>query len=174
MMSKTELAQEIYRISNLKGEFKLRSGRAAKEYFDKYLFESDPVILKQIALHLARLIPNEFDFLAGLEMGGIPIATALSLELDKPILFVRKKAKTYGTCKLAEGGDIQSASLIIIEDVITSGGAVMDAVTALRNLGANVERVYCVIDREEDGGKNLEAMGLQMFSLFTRSELENA
>jgi len=170
-MTKTELGKKIYQVSSIKGTFLLRSGKYSNEYFDKYLFEADPNILGAIAEHLSQILPKKFDALAGLEMGGIPIATALSLRIGKPCLFIRKKAKEYGTCRLAEGGEVDSRSLIIIEDVITSGGAVLDAVKALRNLGATVEKVFCVIDREEKGKENLSKAGLQLFSLFTKSEL---
>lgn len=166
-----QLAQEIYKISSIKGRFLLRSGQYSDEYFDKYLFESNPLILRAIAEHLSQLIPKGIDSLAGLEMGGIPIATALSLKTDIPCLFVRKKAKEYGTCKLIEGGEVKSKELLIIEDVITSGGAVINAANSLRCLGAKVNKVICVIDREFGGEKNLEQAGLQLTSLFKKSEL---
>ncbi len=171
-MDKTELGKQIYNISNIKGDFLLRSGIRATEYFDKYLFEANPIILKAIANHMVTLLPVQFDQLAGLEMGGIPIATALSLEIERPALFVRKEAKAYGTCKLAEGGAIQGKELVIIEDVVTSGGAILDAVRELRAKGATVQHVCCVIDREGSGRKNLEAEHLTFSPLFTKSELE--
>ncbi|ELA9558539.1 orotate phosphoribosyltransferase [Vibrio parahaemolyticus] len=96
-MNREELAKEIYNISNIRGEFLLRSGVTATEYFDKYLFEANPRVLRSIAQHLSALLPQKFDQLAGLEMGGIPIATALSLATDNQVLFVRKEAKSYGT-----------------------------------------------------------------------------
>ncbi len=173
-MNRDQLAKLIYDISNIKGKFLLRSGIKATEYFDKYLFESDPKILRLIAKHLQELLPQKFDFLAGLEMGGIPIATALSLSVNKQVLFVRKEAKEYGTCKMAEGGEVEGRELVIIEDVVTSGGAIENAVTELRNQGAKVNHVLCVIDREGSGRENLEALGLEFKSLFTKSELERA
>ncbi|WP_104402357.1 orotate phosphoribosyltransferase [Vibrio penaeicida] len=173
-MNRDELAKSIYEISNIKGNFTLRSGVTATEYFDKYLFESNPRILKAIAKHLAIILPNNFDQLAGLEMGGIPIATALSLETEKQVLFVRKEAKEYGTCKLAEGGNIENQELLIVEDVVTSGGAIIDAVKELRSRGAIVNTVVCVIDREGAGRENLVKMGLNFTPLFTKSELEKA
>ncbi|TEW44078.1 orotate phosphoribosyltransferase [Psychromonas algicola] len=173
-MNKFSLAKAIYDISNIKGEFVLRSGVVATEYFDKYLFEANPIILRSIVEKLKILLPTNYDQLAGLEMGGIPIATALSLETGSHTLFVRKKAKQYGTCKLAEGGDINGQRLVIIEDVVTSGGAIIDAVNELRNRGAIVETVLCVIDREGTGRKNLEAINLSFKPLFTQSELKCA
>lgn len=173
-MTRSELGRKIYDISNIKGEFLLRSGQTSTEYFDKYLFEAQPDILREIAVHMAALLPDDYDQLAGLEMGGIPVATALSLQLGKPVVFVRKEAKKYGTCKLAEGADIEGSHLVIIEDVVTSGGAVMDAVRELRDRGAVVETVVCVIDREATGRENLENLGLTFKPLFTKSELEGA
>ncbi len=170
-MERNQLAKEIYEASNIKGRFLLRSGKYSDEYFDKYLFESNPRILNAIADHLSQKILQDFDALAGLEMGGIPVATAISLKIGKPCLFVRKKAKEYSTCKLAEGGNVEAKRVVIIEDVITSGGAVLDAVEALRTLGAVIDKVFCVIDREDKGSENLRQAGLQLISLFTKSEL---
>jgi len=171
-MNRQELAKEIYEISNIKGEFLLRSGVVSNEYFDKYLFEANPRVLRSIAEHLSELLPSKFDQLAGLEMGGIPIVTALSFVTNQNALFVRKEAKQYGTCKLAEGGDIEGQSLVIIEDVVTAGGAITDAVKELRERGAIIEHVLCVIDREASGRANVEALGVTFNPLFTKSELE--
>ncbi|WP_062263587.1 orotate phosphoribosyltransferase [Endozoicomonas arenosclerae] len=172
-MKKSELGKAIYETSNIKGEFALRSGQVATEYFDKYLFEADPKLLAAVAEHMVGSLPEQYDQLAGLEMGGIPIATALSLKTGSKSLFVRKEAKEYGTCKIAEGGDIEGSRLVIIEDVVTSGGAILDAVKELRARGALVNHVYCVIDREGSGRANLEAAGLTFTPLFTKSELES-
>ncbi|MBL4679575.1 MAG: orotate phosphoribosyltransferase [Pseudomonadales bacterium] len=172
-MNKSDLGKVIYDISNIKGEFILRSGQVTTEYFDKYLFEVDPLILAEIAEHMINNLPQKFDQLAGLEMGGIPLATAISLKTGCPSLFVRKEAKQYGTCKIAEGGVIEGAELVIIEDVVTSGGAILDAVQALRSRGATVNHVCCVIDRESTGRNNLEKAGLTFTPLFTKSELES-
>ena len=171
-MNKPELGKAIYRISNIKGEFTLRSGQVATEYFDKYLFEANPAILAEIAEHMIHILPQNYDQLAGLEMGGIPIATAISLKTNSPALFVRKEAKKYGTCKLAEGGEIEGAELVIIEDVVTSGGAILDAVKELRSRGAIVSHVCCVIDREGTGRRNLESAELSFTPLFTKTQLE--
>ncbi|MCB0270968.1 MAG: orotate phosphoribosyltransferase, partial [Calditrichaeota bacterium] len=124
-MTKTELAKAIYDTCHITGEFLLRSGAISNEYFDKYLFEAQPEILKAVAEHLLPLIPKDTDLLAGLEMGGIPVVTMLSQLSGIPALFVRKEAKTYGTCKLAEGGDIAGKKLLIVEDVVTSGGQIL-------------------------------------------------
>lgn len=148
---KSNLAQEIYNVAHLTGTFTLRSGQISNEYFDKYLFESDPKVLSEVAEELVSLIPGGTDVLAGLEMGGIPIATALSLKSNVPTAFVRKKAKEYGTCKLAEGTSIVGKRVCIIEDVITTGGQVVLSTNDLRAVGAIVEDVICVIERNPEG-----------------------
>ena len=173
-MNRTELARQIYIISHITGEFELRSGQISNEYFDKYLFEGHPTILKAIAEHMIPLIPESVDALAGLEMGGIPIVTILSQVSDIPALFVRKKAKNYGTCRLAEGGDIADKRLLIIEDVVTSGGQILLSAADLRERKAIVEDVLCVIDREAGGSERLAREGVRLSSLFTMSELTRA
>jgi orotate phosphoribosyltransferase len=168
------LARRIYATAHITGEFTLRSGAKSHEYFDKYLFEADPELLKQIALSLVPLVPKNIDALAGLEMGGIPIATILSQLTGLPLLFVRKKAKEYGTCKIAEGGLVKGRKLLMVEDVVTSGGAILDAARALREEGAVLGEVVCVIDRESGGPANLAKADLALKPLFTMSELKKA
>ncbi|HEY3833013.1 MAG TPA: phosphoribosyltransferase family protein, partial [Acidimicrobiia bacterium] len=112
------------------------------------------------------------DALAGLELGGVPIATVLSQRTGLPARFVRKQAKEYGTCRLAEGGDVDGERLLVVEDVVTSGGAVVDAVRELRARGAVCERAVCVIDRESSGRENLAEIGVALDALFTMSELK--
>jgi orotate phosphoribosyltransferase len=173
-MPADSLARRIYNTAHITGEFTLHSGAKSKEYFDKYLFEADPKLLKDIAEALVPLVPSGIDALAGLEMGGIPIATMLSQFTGLPVLFVRKKAKDYGTCKIAEGGAIAGRKLLIVEDVVTSGGAILDAAQALRAEGAKLGPVICVIDRESGGPANLAKVELQLKPLFTMSELKKA
>jgi len=169
-MNKPELAKRIYDVAHITGEFTLRSGAVSHEYFDKYLFEADPSLLKEIAGQMVELIPPGVDALAGLEMGGIPVVTMLSQVSGLPALFVRKKAKEYGTCRLAEGGEVAGRKLLIVEDVVTSGGQIVLSATELRRLGAEVEEVLCVIDREAGGAENLAREGLRLRSLFRKSD----
>ncbi|MFN4985814.1 MAG: orotate phosphoribosyltransferase [Ignavibacteria bacterium] len=171
-MTKHDLTQAIYDVAHLTGEFKLRSGITSNEYFDKYQFESDPKLLKAIAEHMAPMVPKGTEYLAGLEMGGLAIVTALSLETGIPAVFVRKKAKDYGTCKLAEGPPIEGKKLLIVEDVITSGGQVIISGNDLKSIGAIVSQVVCVIDREQGGRGKLEEAGYELTSLFTMTELK--
>jgi orotate phosphoribosyltransferase len=129
----------------------------SSEYFDKYLFESDPDLLREIAEALVALIPDGADCLAGLELGGVPLATVASQVSGLPTLFVRKAAKDYGTCRLAEGGEIAERRVVVVEDVVTSGGQVIESCAALRARGAEILGVLCVIDREAGGKQNLAA-----------------
>lgn len=170
-MTRQELADNIASAATLRGSFKLRSGVISNLYFDKYQLEADPELLLAISNGMKELVPDGIDLLAGLEMGGIPVATMLSQHTGIPSLFVRKKAKEYGTCKLAEGPDIEGKTLLIVEDVVTSGGAILDAVNALRERGAVVENVICIIDRESGGTENLEKEHLQLTPLFRISEI---
>ena len=171
-MTRSELAHKIYAVSHLTGSFRLRSGATSSEYFDKYRFESDPNILRAVAEALLPLMPSSFDALAGLEMGGIPIATMLSQITGRPALFIRKKAKPYGTCRFAEGGEVVNRRLLLIEDVVTSGGAVLEAARALRADGAIIADVCCVIDREAGGADNLARENLMLKSLFKSADLK--
>jgi orotate phosphoribosyltransferase len=127
VIHQTDLARRIYQASRITGSFRLRSGATSHEYFDKYLFEADPKLLKDIAQALLPLIPVNAEVLAGLEMGGIPIATVLSQLSGLPTLFIRKMAKEYGTCNLTEGGSVQRR-LVIVEDVVTSGGQIIEPI----------------------------------------------
>jgi orotate phosphoribosyltransferase len=165
------LATRIYDASHLTGTFTLRSGVVSHEYFDKYMFESDPELLAHIAAACVPLVPAGMDALAGLELGGIPIATMISQLSGLPARFVRKEAKTYGTCRMAEGGELDGKRLCIIEDVVTSGGAILDAAVELRAQGAVLGPVICVIDRESGGAEKLAAEGLELHPLFRMHEL---
>ncbi|MBI3931083.1 MAG: orotate phosphoribosyltransferase [Chloroflexi bacterium] len=170
-MERSELARKIFDTSHLEGSFKLRSGQISNEYFDKYLFESNPRLLMEITKQLAELIPAGTEVLAGLEMGGIPLATTLSLQTGIPAVFVRKKAKEYGTCKLAEGADIRDKKVCIIEDVVTTGGQIVLSANDLKQIGARIKYVLCVIERDQKCRENLSKEGLELLSLFTMEEL---
>lgn len=171
-MNHAELARKVFEISYLRGEFKLRSGQTSTEYFDKYRFEAEPKLLKAIAEELAPKIPAGTEILAGLEMGGIPIATALSLQTGIPALFVRKKAKDYGTCQFAEGRDYKGKKVCVIEDVVTTGGQVLLSTEDLRKAGAIVTDVLCVIHRGT--GNPMQEAKLNLQALFTMEELKNS
>ena len=120
-MEKKQLAKSVLKVSHLTGSFLLRSGKTSNEYFDKYQFESRPELLKAIADHMIPLLPKDFDLLGAMEMGGLPIATAIALQTGKEMVFIRKKSKEYGTCKFAEGPGLKGKKICMIEDVITTG-----------------------------------------------------
>ncbi|MDR1939814.1 MAG: orotate phosphoribosyltransferase [Clostridiales bacterium] len=167
MTDKLELAKRVYDKAHITGKFVLRSGQISNEYFDKYLFEADPVVLADIAELMKDNIPEQTDVLAGLETGGIPVATVLSCKTKIPAAFVRKKAKEYGTCKLAEGADIDGKRVCVIEDVVTTGGQIIESVKELRQRGALVSDVLCVILRNTEAYGVMEKQGLKLTPLFT-------
>ena len=169
-----DLARRVYRTSHLTGSFVLRSGATSDQYFDKYRFEADPRLLREIAEAMAGLLPAGADALAGLELGGVPLATVLSQVTGLPVGFVRKQAKPYGTRRLAEGVEVAGRRLVVVEDVVTSGGAVVESCRALRSEGAEVAVAVCVIDREAGGAANLAAAGVELRPLFTMRQLASA
>lgn len=170
-MQHAELAKEIVKIAHLKGNFLLRSGKTSHEYFDKYRFEAQPHLLAPIAKLMAPMIPPGTEALAGLEMGGIPIATALSLTTGLPVVFVRKAAKEYGTKQFAEGLSVEGKRICIIEDVITTGGQVLVSTADLRGIGAKVHDVLCVIHRGDTSLESFQAHDLNVKALFTKKDL---
>ena len=170
-MDKRRVAARIYTSSHLTGVFTLRSGKVSEEYFDKYLFEAQPELLSEIASIMADYVPNGTDVLAGLEMGGIPVATAISLRTGIKAAFIRKKAKEYGTCKLAEGADVTGKKVCVVEDVVTTGGAIIEGVSEMRKLGAIVDTVICVIQRNEEATGILAEYGLKLIPAFTMGEI---
>jgi orotate phosphoribosyltransferase len=152
-----DLGRDVNAIARLRGEFRLRSGQLAHEYFDKYRFESNPQLLRRVARRMLQLLPESTEILAGLELGGVPVATAMSLESGLPVVFVRKAAKEYGTCQAIEGRHIAGRRIVLIEDVITTGGAVADAARLVREVGGDVIAVVCAIWRG-DGKPHIAAL----------------
>ncbi|MET8084699.1 orotate phosphoribosyltransferase [Micromonospora sp. NPDC005237] len=166
----SSLARRVYEACHLTGSFRLRSGQVSPEYFDKYLFEGQPDLLRDVAEAMVALLP-ECDVLAGMEMGGIPIATVMSQLTGLPTVFVRKQAKEYGTGKAAEGGPVDGRRVVVIEDVVTTGGALLASCRQLRASGAVIETVVCAIDREQGGRENLAAEGLGLRAALSRRDL---
>jgi orotate phosphoribosyltransferase len=170
----SSLARHVSNVCRVRGDFVLRSGRTATEYFDKYQLEADPALLDTIAGRLATLVPPGTAVLAGLEMGGIAVVTALGRHTHLPCAFVRKHAKPYGTARLAEGAEVSGRRVLVVEDVVTSGGQIVMSAGQLRDLGAQIDAAVCVIDREEGGAAALAAAGIDLHALFTRSDLDAA
>jgi len=173
-MADRTLAADIDACCRLTGEFTLRSGQVSSEYFDKYLFEAQPALLARVVEQMVGLVPAGTELLGGLELGGVPIATVLSARTELPALFVRKVAKEYGTCKLAEGPEVSGRRITLVEDVITTGGAVRDATRALRDAGAIVETVVCAIDRSPEGENPLADVDLEVRPVLTKAMLDAA
>jgi len=173
-MPNTQLSQRIYQAAKLNGQFLLRSGTTSTTYFDKYRFEADPMLLYDIVTGLRALVPTSVQALAGLEMGGIPLATLLSQQTNLPCAFIRKEAKTYGTCRYAEGATLTGQRVVLVEDVVSTGGALVSAITKLQQDNVQVIGAVCVIDREAGGQGALAALGVPLVSLFTMAQLEPA
>jgi orotate phosphoribosyltransferase len=171
-MNRANLAKQIKAVSYVTGQFTLRSGKSSSFYWDKYRFESNPVLLHSIVAELQKLLPASFDKFAGLELGGVPLATGLSLKTNIPCLYVRKEPKSYGTCNLVEGGFYAGQRVVAIEDVATTAVQIATSVCQMRELGLVVEHALCVFDREQGGRKNLEELGCSLTSVFTLDELE--
>lgn len=172
--SHSELAREIAAVATLEGTFTLRSGQTSTTYFDKYRFEGQPALLRPLAQAMAPLLPADTQIIAGLELGGVPLVTALALETGLPAAFIRKEAKTYGTCRAIEGQDVAGQKVTFIEDVITTGGAVADALTMARAEGADVLAVICAIWRGNGDPHITNAPDLPVLPVFTRADLEQA
>lgn len=170
-MEKSELGARLYEKAHLTGKFTLRSGAITDEYFDKYQFTAYPELLREVAHYLSALLPASIEVIAGLEMGGIPIATALSLETGIPVAFVRKQAKGYGTNRVAEGAPVEAKNVCLIEDIMTTGGQAIQSAQLLRTENAQIEYTLCVIERALQARDNLQQVGIELLSLFTAEEL---
>lgn len=168
------LAARIKQCAKLSGQFKLRSGLVSDTYFDKYQFESDPSLLLSIAQAMVPLIPAGTQVLAGLEMGGIPVVTMLSQVTGLPAAFIRKQPKEYGTCRYSEGKSLVGKSFVLIEDVVSSGGAILDAIAMLKADGFRPKGALCVIDRQTGGGEALAEVDMPLRTLFTFAEIDDA
>jgi len=171
-MTRDELAQAIKEAAYLEGDFVLSSGKRSKYYLDKWRFETNPPLLREIAKALAALLPcPPPDRLAGVELGGVPLVAALALETGIPYLIVRREAKGYGTAKEIEGEMAPGQRVVLVEDVLTTASQAISAARRLTELGLHVARVIYVIDREEGAEANLRKAGFQPTMLFRKSDL---
>ena len=168
---RAELAGRLRKAALLEGDFTLRSGKKSKYYFDKYIFEGTPDVLKDVAAAMAELLPPGTQQLAGVELGGVPLVTAVSMASGIPAIFVRKEAKDYGTAKLFEGARVEGAPVVIVEDVVTTGGASLKAVEQLRSAGIEVTAVVAVLDRKQGGAEAFMAAGVEFVPLFDRADI---
>jgi len=165
------LGRELVSVSYLKGDFVLRSGKRSNVYFDKYLFETRPSILRSLGTYLAELLPLETEVIAAPELGAVLLGGAVSLEADKPLILVRKEAKEYGTSKAIEGKLEPGQKVTVIEDVLTTGGEAIKAAEKVRAAGGEVLMLIAVLDREEGAAENLRAAGIEFRPLFRKSDL---
>ena len=167
-----ELGRDLVKASYLKGDFVLRSGRRSNRYFDKFLFETDPVLLKRLGRHLAELVPKETQRLAAPELGAVLLGGAVSMETGLPLLLVRKEAKGYGTAKQLEGRFETGDRVTVIEDVVTTGGDSLRSVQALRDAGLDVIQLVVVLDRGEGGEENIHEARISYSPLFRIQDFE--
>jgi orotate phosphoribosyltransferase len=169
-MDKAELAKRIKAAAYLEGDFVLRSGKRSKYYLDKYLFETAPAILAELGRRLAEQA-GDVDQIAGAELGGVPLAAATAMACGKSYVIIRNAKKDYGTAKLMEGKLLPAARVLLVEDIATTGGQVLEAAKVLTAAGATVVRIVCVIDRMEGARQNIEAAGYAFGALLTRQDL---
>jgi orotate phosphoribosyltransferase len=166
-----QLGRDIVAAAWLEGDFVLRSGRRSRYYLDKYLFETRPGILRRVGRHLGQLVPAGTTRLAAPELGAVLLGAAVSLELDLPLVLVRKQAKEYGTGRGIEGvlevGDV----VTVIEDVLTTGGEAIRTLEKVRAAGATVIGLVAVLDREEGAAEALHRAGVPYTPLFRTSDL---
>ena len=170
-MDRTELIKRIKESAYLEGDFTLRSGRKSKYYLDKYLFETQPDILASLGEQFAAYISDSTTLIAGAELGGVALAAATSLVSMRPFVIVRNSKKDYGTSKPFEGKLTDGDSVLLVEDIATTGGQVLEAAKMISEIGAKIERIVAVIDRQEGARENIEGAGFTFDSLFTKADL---
>ena len=165
------LASRIRESAYLEGDFTLRSGRKSNYYLDKYLFETQPDILQALGRELAGHVGEETDRIAGAELGGVPLAASAAMACGKPFILVRNKKKDYGTSKLLEGVLEEGDRILLVEDVVTTGGQLIEAARTLVDAGAVIERIVAVIDRQEGAREAIESAGFEFHSLLTVADI---
>lgn len=170
-MNRVQLAKRIAEVSVLRGAFTLRSGRTSSYYIDKYRFSTQPDVLKALGEMFAARLPKDVDRLAGAELGGIPLVTAASLAGGLPTVFIRNQKKEYGTAQKIEGELHEGDRIVIVEDVATTGGQVLEAANVLTAMGAKVVKIIAVIDRLEGAAENITNEGYAFEALFTIADL---
>ena len=176
-MTHAELASSIREHAYLEGDFVLRSGRRSRYYLDKYRFETRPDLLAALGERIAESVREhepDATLLAGPELGAVALAASASLASGLPFVIVRKEAKDYGTKQRLEGVFQPGAVACLIEDVVTSAGAAVEAVRALREAGLVCRTAVCVVDREEGGVDALARDAVRLRPLFRASELIQA
>lgn len=170
-MTKKELIQRIKQTAYLEGDFVLRSGKRSKYYLDKYLFETCPDILKALGKEFAKHMTEDVTLIAGAELGGVALAASTAMQTGANWIIVRNSKKDYGTSKLVEGvlkaGDV----VLLVEDIATTGGQVLEAAKVIAGAGAKVKKIVAVIDRKQGAGENITAAGYAFESIITKDDL---
>jgi len=173
-MSQDELGRLLVDRALLEGEFVLRSGKRSSWYLDKYRFETDPALLRALGERLAAAVGEfepEVDRLAGPALGAVALAASASLASDLPFIIVRGETKKYGTANRIEGPFEPGELVCLVEDVVTTGGALVEAVAVVREAGLLVRQAVCVVDREDGGSDALARVGVRLRALFRAEEL---
>lgn len=170
-MTRQELILRIKQTSLLEGDFTLRSGRKSHYYLDKYLFETCPDILRALAIEFARFVGDHISLIAGAELGAVALAAATSLQTGRPFVIVRNRRKDYGTGKSIEGRICATDVVLLVEDIATTGGQVIEAAHSIWQTGARIDKVVAVIDRMEGARQAITAAGLQFESILTKLDL---
>lgn len=170
-MTIQELINRIKETAYLEGDFTLRSGRKSKYYLDKYLFETCPDILKALGREFAKHVGNDVTLIAGAELGGVALAAATAMETGKNWVIIRNSKKGYGTGKLIEGKLNKDDVVLLVEDIATTGGQVIEAAKVITEAGAKVKKIVAVIDRREGAAENIERAGFGFESILTKADL---
>jgi orotate phosphoribosyltransferase len=170
-MNKTQLAKRIKEASYLEGDFILRSGKRSKYYLDKYLFETQPDILQALGQEFCRHLSEGVTLIAGAELGGVALAAATAMAAGKPWIIIRNSKKDYGTSKMIEGTLKAGDVVLLVEDIATTGGQVLEAAKIITEAGAKVDRIVCVIDRKQGARENIEGAGYVFESILTKEDL---
>jgi len=170
-MNREELIKRIKETAYLEGDFILRSGKRSKYYLDKYLFETCPDILKALGEEFARYVTDDVTLIAGAELGGVALAAATAMQTGKNFCIIRKGKKGYGTDRLVEGVLTPDDVVLLVEDVATTGGAVLDAARVITEAGATVKKIVCVLDRKQGAEENITQAGYKFESILTKDDL---
>jgi len=170
-MDKKALADRLMEVAYHEGDFTLRSGRKSHYIIDKYGFETRPELMREIARKLAVMLPGDVDRLAGVELGGVPLVTAVALQTGIPFVIVRKGRKGHGLDRPFEGELKEGEHVVLIEDVVTTGGAACEAAEVLREAGAGTVSALVVVDRQEGAEEGFRKAGVSYRALFTRESL---
>lgn len=151
-----DLASRVREAALLEGDFVLSSGERSNFYVDKYLFSTEPSLLRDIASGLSEMLPPEVDRLGGVELGAVPLVVALALATDLPYVIVRKSTKEYGTGRGIEGSFEEGEMMVLVEDVVTTGTQSVAAARRLQEAGLEIGKILAVLDRRERPTGNLE------------------